>query len=129
MHESSFDQLYAYLRKHEVHANEVRMMRERFPDPLALVANLYTTPPYNNNHQPQYNSSLTDSSQSYSALVVHQAPVVHQQSYQAPAPQQQSPAVFPQLDLGLIVPSFLPTDDLIASLNKAMTFISTTFAS
>ncbi|GJU40796.1 hypothetical protein Tco_1193753 [Tanacetum coccineum] len=31
MHESSFDQLYAYLRQHEVHANEVRMMRQQFP--------------------------------------------------------------------------------------------------
>ncbi|GKB00021.1 hypothetical protein Tco_0828014 [Tanacetum coccineum] len=38
MHESSFDQLYTYLRQHEVHSNEVRMMRERFPNPLALVA-------------------------------------------------------------------------------------------
>ncbi|GJY64779.1 hypothetical protein Tco_0466239 [Tanacetum coccineum] len=28
MHESTFDQLYAYLRKHEVHANEVRMKRQ-----------------------------------------------------------------------------------------------------
>ncbi|GJW23387.1 hypothetical protein Tco_0034009 [Tanacetum coccineum] len=56
MHESSFDQLHAYLRQHEVHANKVRMMRERFPDPLALVANLYITPPYYNNHQPQYNT-------------------------------------------------------------------------
>ncbi|GKE45463.1 hypothetical protein Tco_1472747 [Tanacetum coccineum] len=39
MHESSFDQLYAYLRQHEVHANEVYMMREWFPDPLSLVVN------------------------------------------------------------------------------------------
>ncbi|GKC56735.1 hypothetical protein Tco_1084333 [Tanacetum coccineum] len=46
MHKSSFNQLYAYLRQHEVHANEVRMMRERFPDLLALVANTYNTPPY-----------------------------------------------------------------------------------
>ncbi|GJU58102.1 hypothetical protein Tco_1235868 [Tanacetum coccineum] len=36
MYESSFDQLYAYLRKHEVHANEVCMMRDIFPDPPAL---------------------------------------------------------------------------------------------
>ncbi|GJY05046.1 hypothetical protein Tco_0370986 [Tanacetum coccineum] len=57
MHKSSFDQLYACLRKHEVHANEVHMMRERFPDPLALVANSYIIPPYSNNHQLQYNSS------------------------------------------------------------------------
>ncbi|GKD61673.1 hypothetical protein Tco_1299182, partial [Tanacetum coccineum] len=31
--------------------------------------------------------------------------------------------------LGLVVPSFLPFDDPIASLNKAMAFISTSFAS
>ncbi|GJS71799.1 integrase, catalytic region, zinc finger, CCHC-type containing protein [Tanacetum coccineum] len=41
--ESNFDQLYAYLKQHEVHANEKRMMMERFiqptNDPLALVSN------------------------------------------------------------------------------------------
>ncbi|GKB81181.1 retrovirus-related pol polyprotein from transposon TNT 1-94 [Tanacetum coccineum] len=89
MYKSSFDQLYAYLRQHEVHANEVCMMREIFPDPPALVANSYNTPPYCNNHQPYV----------------------------------------PQLDSGLAVPSFLPTNDLIASLNKAMAFISKTFSS
>ncbi|GJT96867.1 hypothetical protein Tco_1092385 [Tanacetum coccineum] len=56
MHESNFDQLYAYLGKHEDHANKVRMMRERFPNTLSLVANSYITPPYYNNHQPQYNT-------------------------------------------------------------------------
>ncbi|GJY77147.1 hypothetical protein Tco_0482263 [Tanacetum coccineum] len=39
----TFDQLYAYLKQHEVHANENRMMMERFiqpiDDPLALVSN------------------------------------------------------------------------------------------
>ncbi|GJU46326.1 gag-pol polyprotein [Tanacetum coccineum] len=41
--ESNFDQLYAYLKQHEVHANENRTMMERFlqptNDPLALVLN------------------------------------------------------------------------------------------
>ncbi|GJV80393.1 hypothetical protein Tco_1516263 [Tanacetum coccineum] len=41
--ESNFDQLYAYLKQHEVHANENRMMMERFiqptDDPLVLVSN------------------------------------------------------------------------------------------
>ncbi|GJR55259.1 retrovirus-related pol polyprotein from transposon TNT 1-94 [Tanacetum coccineum] len=41
--ESNFDQLYAYLKQHEVHANENIMMMERFiqptNDPLALVSN------------------------------------------------------------------------------------------
>ncbi|GJU02087.1 hypothetical protein Tco_1112425 [Tanacetum coccineum] len=41
--ESNFDQLYAYLKQHEVHANKNRMMMERFiqpiDDPLELVSN------------------------------------------------------------------------------------------
>ncbi|GKA27463.1 hypothetical protein Tco_0713631 [Tanacetum coccineum] len=41
--ESNYDQLYAYLKQHKVHANENRMMMERFHqptnDPLALVSN------------------------------------------------------------------------------------------
>ncbi|GJV42271.1 hypothetical protein Tco_1420711 [Tanacetum coccineum] len=36
---------------------------------------------------------------------------------------------FPQLDSGLVVPSFLPGDDPIACLNKAMAFMSTVMAS
>ncbi|GKG39490.1 hypothetical protein Tco_0463635 [Tanacetum coccineum] len=40
--ESNFDQLYAYLKQHEVHANENKIMMERFSqpknDPLALVS-------------------------------------------------------------------------------------------
>ncbi|GKF41990.1 hypothetical protein Tco_0125332, partial [Tanacetum coccineum] len=40
--ESNFDQLYAYLKPHEVHANENRIMMERFGQPnndhLALVS-------------------------------------------------------------------------------------------
>ncbi|GKE64800.1 retrovirus-related pol polyprotein from transposon TNT 1-94, partial [Tanacetum coccineum] len=46
--ESNFDQLYAYLKQHEVHANENRMMMERFiqptNDPLALVSNAFIQP-------------------------------------------------------------------------------------
>ncbi|GKF90538.1 hypothetical protein Tco_0274239, partial [Tanacetum coccineum] len=39
--ESNYDQLYAYLKQHEVHANENRIMMERFCQPnipLALVS-------------------------------------------------------------------------------------------
>ncbi|GJX78666.1 hypothetical protein Tco_0326815 [Tanacetum coccineum] len=103
MHNSNFDQMYAYLMQHEAHVNEVRMMRQRFPDPLALQQQFYS-PPF---HQETY-----------------QAPVVHQQAYEAPVVHHQSPIVFSQLDLDL-VPKFLPTDDPIESLNKAMAFLST----
>ncbi|GJZ48281.1 retrovirus-related pol polyprotein from transposon TNT 1-94 [Tanacetum coccineum] len=38
LHTSNFDQLHAYLEQHELHANKVRIMRERNQDPLAFVA-------------------------------------------------------------------------------------------
>ncbi|GKC59665.1 hypothetical protein Tco_1087263 [Tanacetum coccineum] len=63
--------------------------------------------------------------------------VVHQQSYQAHALQQiyQAPVVqqplqpsSTKLDLGLAIPSFNPSDDLIANLNKLMAFVTSTFS-
>ncbi|GJY32355.1 integrase, catalytic region, zinc finger, CCHC-type containing protein [Tanacetum coccineum] len=42
--QSNYDQLYAYLKQHEAHANENKMMVERYTqhaiDPLALVSNV-----------------------------------------------------------------------------------------
>ncbi|GJY36799.1 hypothetical protein Tco_0422177 [Tanacetum coccineum] len=37
LHTTNFDQLHAYLKQHELYANEVRIMRERNQDPLTLV--------------------------------------------------------------------------------------------
>ncbi|GJR94023.1 hypothetical protein Tco_0266197 [Tanacetum coccineum] len=54
LHTSNYDQLYAYLEQYEVHANETRLMRERFPDPLALVANFHQQPSHFNNYYSQY---------------------------------------------------------------------------
>ncbi|GJR23358.1 hypothetical protein Tco_0971885 [Tanacetum coccineum] len=96
MHNSNFDQLYEYLRQHEAYANEVRMMRQRFLDPFALVSNSYNSPPVYTSHQSQYNqhiSAIPQQQQIYSSLQQqqsYQAPAVHQQSYQAPAIHQQS---------------------------------------
>nr|GEZ46974.1 hypothetical protein [Tanacetum cinerariifolium] len=39
LYTTNYDQLYAYLSKHERDANEVHITRKRYPDPLALVAN------------------------------------------------------------------------------------------
>ncbi|GJV56191.1 hypothetical protein Tco_1457196, partial [Tanacetum coccineum] len=36
LYTTNYDQLYGYLSQHERHANEVRIKRERYPDPLAL---------------------------------------------------------------------------------------------
>ncbi|GJU83317.1 hypothetical protein Tco_1285682 [Tanacetum coccineum] len=56
LHTSNFDQLYAYLEQHELHANEVRIMRECNQDPLAFIANQQMTPPHFNTYQSSYNT-------------------------------------------------------------------------
>ncbi|GKE10076.1 hypothetical protein Tco_1413627 [Tanacetum coccineum] len=56
LHTTNFDQLHAYLKQHELHANEVRFMRERNQDPLAFVANQQITPPHFNTYQSSYNN-------------------------------------------------------------------------
>ncbi|GJR39692.1 retrovirus-related pol polyprotein from transposon TNT 1-94 [Tanacetum coccineum] len=68
--ESNFDQLYAYLKQHEVHANENRMMMERFiqpiDDPLALVSNASNQKyPTQSSESPQFSNqpSLVDNCQ------------------------------------------------------------------
>ncbi|GKC81813.1 hypothetical protein Tco_1137530 [Tanacetum coccineum] len=56
LHTTNFDQLHAYLEQHELHENEVGLLRERNQDPLALVANQQMTPPYFNTYQSSYNN-------------------------------------------------------------------------
>ncbi|GJZ82415.1 hypothetical protein Tco_0647588, partial [Tanacetum coccineum] len=56
LHTTNFDQLYAYLEQHELHANEVRLMRESNQDPLVLVANHQMTPSHYNTYQSLYNN-------------------------------------------------------------------------
>ncbi|GJX22603.1 integrase, catalytic region, zinc finger, CCHC-type containing protein, partial [Tanacetum coccineum] len=56
LHTTNFDQLNVYLEQHELHANEVCIMRERNQDPLALVANHQMTPSYFNTYQSSYNN-------------------------------------------------------------------------
>ncbi|GKA55731.1 hypothetical protein Tco_0754803 [Tanacetum coccineum] len=56
LHTTNFDQLHAYLKQHELHANEVHIMREHNQDPLALVANYQMTPSHFNTYQSSYNN-------------------------------------------------------------------------
>ncbi|GJR80346.1 hypothetical protein Tco_0151131 [Tanacetum coccineum] len=63
LHTTNVDQLHAYLQQHERHANEVRLMHERNPDPLALVASHQLT-------QPAYQSHLHTHPKSLSQLYV-----------------------------------------------------------
>nr|GEY97079.1 integrase, catalytic region, zinc finger, CCHC-type, peptidase aspartic, catalytic [Tanacetum cinerariifolium] len=63
------------------------------------------------------------------APVANHPSLFHHQSYQAHEVNQPSHASFPLMDSRLFVSLFLPIDDPIVSLNKAMAFISTTFTS
>ncbi|GJZ71466.1 integrase, catalytic region, zinc finger, CCHC-type containing protein [Tanacetum coccineum] len=56
LHTTNFDHLHAYLQQHELHANEVRIMRERNHDPLALFANHQQTLSHFNTYQSSYNN-------------------------------------------------------------------------
>ncbi|GKA76178.1 retrovirus-related pol polyprotein from transposon TNT 1-94 [Tanacetum coccineum] len=59
LHTSNFDQLHAYIEQHELHANEVRIMRELNQDPLAFVVNQQMKPPHFNTYQ-SYQSSYNN---------------------------------------------------------------------
>ncbi|GJS30069.1 hypothetical protein Tco_0490689 [Tanacetum coccineum] len=82
-------QLYAYLRQHEAHANEVRLMRQRFTYPLALVANTYTSPPCYTNHSQgsggRGNATGTRVNRNVGTNTTGQAKVVRCYNYQAPS--------------------------------------------
>ncbi|GKD89387.1 hypothetical protein Tco_1364894 [Tanacetum coccineum] len=152
MHTTNFDHLYEHLRQHEAHANEVCLARQRYPDQIALVANSlsclnptqyypqlsFTSQQSYPSPAPQrsYDAPIVQQSQ-YQPQVVTYSQVLQQQPYQALTLQQSYQATvihqpmqpsFLELDLGLVVLSFNLSDDPIASLNKAVAFLSTTFA-
>ncbi|GKB01527.1 hypothetical protein Tco_0829571 [Tanacetum coccineum] len=111
-----------YLRQHEAHADEVRLTRQRFSNPIALKQ-VSPFPSYQ-----LYDVPMVQQHPSQAPIANHFL-LVHHQSYQSPDIHQPSQAPFPLMDSGLVVPSFLPSDDPIVNLNKAMAFISTTFTS
>nr|GEX69965.1 uncharacterized mitochondrial protein AtMg00810-like [Tanacetum cinerariifolium] len=56
LHTTNFDQLHAYLQQHELHANEVSLLREHNQDPLAFMANQQMKSPQFNTYQSSYNN-------------------------------------------------------------------------
>ncbi|GJZ35708.1 hypothetical protein Tco_0581525 [Tanacetum coccineum] len=97
--ESNHDQLYAYLKQHELHANENKMLMKRLNqhshDPLALVSNVS---PY------QYPSSSS---------------VPPQPSYIPPVTYQPQFTDNTQLDTG-----FSPADELLDNLTKQVSLLA-----
>ncbi|GKC46446.1 hypothetical protein Tco_1064168, partial [Tanacetum coccineum] len=95
--ESNYDKLYAYLKQHEAHANENKMILKRYNQhaigPLALVSNVsphqypsqssvippsaYVPPSYKT-HLPQTNNQLRTSSNTRNQATVHNGRVVVQ---------------------------------------------------
>ncbi|GJZ54988.1 integrase, catalytic region, zinc finger, CCHC-type containing protein [Tanacetum coccineum] len=134
LHTTNFDQLNAYLEQHELYANEVRIMRERSQDPLALVANHQMTSSHFNTYQSSYNNPQSPFPNAYSSTV-HQDACLQPQSIPqieyivSTVNQQTHLAEFPQIDSGLAVPMFKQGDDLIDAINKKMTFLSSVITS
>ncbi|GJZ09270.1 hypothetical protein Tco_0543553 [Tanacetum coccineum] len=57
LYTTNIDQLHAYMRQHEFHANEVSLMHECNSDPLALVATHQMTQSPYQTHQNSYQNS------------------------------------------------------------------------
>ncbi|GJT26292.1 retrovirus-related pol polyprotein from transposon TNT 1-94 [Tanacetum coccineum] len=97
LRDSNYDQLYAYLKQHEAHANENKMMLDRFTqhtvDPLALMSNVAPQ---------QYNSQSSTNPSS---------------TYVPPHFADNS-----QLDLGLS-----PTDNLIENLTNTLALLTQSY--
>ncbi|GKE58148.1 hypothetical protein Tco_1497333 [Tanacetum coccineum] len=86
LYTTNYDQLYAYLSLHERHAQEVRVMRERYPDPLALVANSQTL--YNPSQSRQHSvPTMHPPPQQFTP--VYASPIHHQQHHTLVNPIQQ----------------------------------------
>nr|GEW78842.1 hypothetical protein [Tanacetum cinerariifolium] len=70
LRDSNYDQMYAYLKQHETHAKENKMMLERFSqptvDPLVLMSNVsnqqHYSPPFSTSSSTQVSQPLADSS-------------------------------------------------------------------
>ncbi|GJT68963.1 hypothetical protein Tco_1028249 [Tanacetum coccineum] len=153
LHTTNVDQLHAHLQQHERHAIEVRLMHERNPDPLALVAShQLTQPAYQSHlhHHPQSLSqhqispyqtsqfvtpyqhqstplSTTYPTNEYQSTVHHnvysQQPSIPQLEY-APTTYQQQQPEFSQPDSSLVVPVFQKGDDPIDAINHMMSFLT-----
>ncbi|GKB80403.1 hypothetical protein Tco_0947298 [Tanacetum coccineum] len=152
IHTTNYDQVHAYLQQHEIHANEIRLTRERFHDPLALVANHHPNSSYSYNQPPsnvpQYSPQLSPIAQQiYSPAPMNnpydatyhlqfQIPQPHHtqvnqlpsyglpQSYlPSPVVQQQHVEVH-QPASSLDIPTFQQMDDPIECFNKAMTLLT-----
>nr|GEX62836.1 hypothetical protein [Tanacetum cinerariifolium] len=116
LHITNFDQLHAYLQQHKLHANEVRIMRKRNHDPLALVANHQQTPSHFNTYQSSYNHPQFQ--QQFSPSLSPQYGSIH--------PIQHYSSTHPSTPLAISYPKEIT---LLTAINKMMSFLSTVITS
>ncbi|GJR83083.1 retrovirus-related pol polyprotein from transposon TNT 1-94 [Tanacetum coccineum] len=118
-HSVTFDQLYAFLKHNERDTKEVQVMRQGFPEPLALLANTYNPLPSYSSNQTQYPAQPSKVYQPYRHY--KSSTLITQQLIQSPPLQSYAPLVVQQPptfqpDIGLAIPTFLPTNDPIATI-------------
>ncbi|GKB20589.1 hypothetical protein Tco_0854512, partial [Tanacetum coccineum] len=128
LHTAKFDQLYAYLEQQELHANEVRLMRERNQDPFTLSRSTHPTQHYSTTYPsiplaityppaPYPNAySLTG----YQEIYPQPQSVTQIEYIVSTVNQQTYLAEFPQMDSSLAVPVFKQGDDPSDAINKMM---------
>ncbi|GJZ62280.1 hypothetical protein Tco_0618417 [Tanacetum coccineum] len=130
LHTTNYDQLYSYLEQHETHANVTRLMRERYQDPLAFVANYNQPPSHLSNYHSQYKT--TQFPQQTNTMIPPQVSTILNhihQGMQHLSYHNHKTCQFLQLRTSFVVPVFTKEDDPIICLNKAMDFLSAVVAS
>nr|GEX95104.1 hypothetical protein [Tanacetum cinerariifolium] len=146
LRDSNYDQLYAYLKQHETHEEENKMMLERFSqptvDPLALLSNVsnpqHYSPSSSASTSTQVPPPFDDSSYPTEDLVENLTNTLAllTQSYRTFLPQTNNQLRTSSnaknqatIDSGLAVPMFKQGDDPIDDINKMMSFLSTVVSS
>ncbi|GJQ93210.1 integrase, catalytic region, zinc finger, CCHC-type containing protein [Tanacetum coccineum] len=136
LHTTNFNQLHAYLEQHELHANELCLLRERNQYPLLQqqlspsqayqYGPFHQPQPYSSMYpsHPQLNHSSVPPSHTYQSQMTHQTSSVPQIAYPSPQVSTQPMTESSLVDSGLAVPVFSPGDDPIACLNKTMAFLT-----
>ncbi|GJV28761.1 integrase, catalytic region, zinc finger, CCHC-type containing protein [Tanacetum coccineum] len=140
LHTTNFHQLKAYLEQYEIHVNEVRIMRERNQDPLALFVSHQNTPSHFNTYQTSYNHPQY--LQQFSPSQSPQYGSIHlTQHYSTTYPSTPRAITYPftphpnaysstvHQEACLAVPVFKQGDDPIDAINKMMLFLSTVISS
>ncbi|GKB40456.1 hypothetical protein Tco_0885398 [Tanacetum coccineum] len=135
LEKSMYDSWASRIRLFIKGKKHVRITRERYLDPLALVANSPTL--YNPSQSPQHSgASMYLPPQQFIPVYAapihyqyHHTPVnpqqhlVYPQPFISPSVTQHSQADFPQLDSGLDVSTFQQREYPIECINKAMAFL------